>query len=75
MLELTDYADNITWVGTLSGSEKPVIVQVFNALAQKGLELDMADKSEGIIQLDFRGYYTAEELDTPPFAIYYPKLG
>ena len=75
VLELTDYADNITWVGTLSGSEKPVIVQIFNALAQKGLELDMADKSEGIIQLDFKGYYEAEDLDTPPFTIYYPKLG
>jgi len=35
--------------------------------------LNMEDKSEGLIATTFTGHYDAAELDTPPFAIYYPK--
>lgn len=72
-LELTDYIDNITWVGTLSGSDKPVIIQVFNAVNTDGLKLTMKDKNESTIGMTFYGHYDTNKLETPPFRILYPK--
>lgn len=70
---LEDYIDNVTWVGTLSGSDKPVIIQVFNGLNTEGLKLTMQDKNEGTIPMTFYGHYTDDDLDSPPFKVFYPK--
>lgn len=72
-IELEDYIDNITFVGTLSGSKEPVIIQVYNALNTNGLTLQTQGKNEAVIAFDLEGHYDAEELENPPFAIYYPK--
>lgn len=72
-LEVSNYIDNITWVGTLSGSDKPVIIQIFNALNTEGLKFSTTDKAEATISLTFYAHYTQDDLDTPPFKIYYPK--
>ena len=71
-IEDTDYVDNIVWVGKLSGSNTPVIIEVKNAISLGGITLNMADKSEGLIPTTFTGHYDATDLDTPPFAIHYP---
>lgn len=72
-IELTDYIDNITWVGKKSGVDEPVIIQIYNALNTTGLSLQMQDKNEAVIALEFEGHYGESDLDNPPFAIYYPK--
>lgn len=72
-IELEDYIDNITWVGKKSGTLEPVIIQVYNAINTGGLGLQTQDKNETVIAMTFTGHYDAEELDNPPFAIYYPK--
>lgn len=69
-----DYLDNLTWVGRLSGSGKPVIIVVKNALSTSGLSISFADKSEGLIPVTVTGHYTADDLDTPPFEIHYPSV-
>lgn len=69
-----DYIENITWVGNLSGSEEPVIIQVFNALNTKGLELGFEDKSEATIELEFTGHFDMKKANEVPFKIYYPKI-
>lgn len=71
-IALTDYIDNITWVGRLSGTNDPVIIQVYNALSTGGLTLKTQDKNEAVIALTFTGHYSDTDLDTPPFDIYYP---
>lgn len=71
-IELTDYIDNITWVGTLSGSDNPVIIQVKNALNTDGLKLTTKDKDQSVVAMTFYGHYTYSDLQTPPFDIYYP---
>ena len=70
---LDDYIDNVTWVGNLSGSNEPVIIQVYNALNTDGLKLTVQDKNEATIPTTFYGHYSQENLDQPPFKIYYPK--
>lgn len=72
-IELADYIDNIAWVGTLSGSDKPVVIVVYNAINTDGLTLTTSDKNEATIQMTFYGHYTDDNLDTPPFEIYYPQ--
>lgn len=73
-IELTDYVENITWIGTLSGSDKPVIIQVFNALSGNGLTLNSQDASESVVSLEFTGHYDGSDLQSPPFKIFYPKM-
>lgn len=72
-IELADYIDNIAWVGTLSGTDKPVVIVVKNAINTDGLTLTTSDKNEATIQMTFYGHYTPDDLDTPPFEIYYPQ--
>ena len=69
-----DYLDNLTWVGRLSGSDKPVLIVVKNALATNGLTISFADKTEGVIPVTITGHYAADDLETPPFDIYYPEI-
>lgn len=71
-IEDTDFIDNIAFVGKISGSDKPVIVLVKNALNHGGLQLDMEDKAEGILPVTFHGHVAADDLENPPFEILYP---
>ena len=73
-IELSDYIDNITWVGTLSGSGIPVIIQIYNAMSGEGLAIAPTDSTEGLLPIRFLGHYDASDLQSPPFKIYYPKL-
>lgn len=74
--EDSDYIDNITYIGTITGSEEPIIIQVFNVLSTDGLNIKVEDKKEGVIPVTVYGHYedTGEgTLDAPPYKIYYPK--
>ena len=71
MLELGDYIENITWVGTIAKTDKPVIIQVFNALNTDGLKLAVQDKNEGVISMTFYGH--SDNKKEVPFEIHYPK--
>lgn len=73
MIELDDYIDNVTWIGTVSGSDLPVIIVVKNALNTGGLQMKTEDKNESVLSMQFYGHYEQGELDEPPFEIYYPK--
>lgn len=72
-IELGDYIENVAWVGTLSGSNKPVIIIVKNAINTDGLVLTVEDKNEASIPMTFYGHYDQDDLDNPPFEILYPK--
>lgn len=67
------YIENITFIGTITGSNEPVIIQIFNALSTDGLSLKTEDKKEAVLAVTVYGHYTEDDLDTPPFKIYYPK--
>lgn len=70
----SDYINNITWVGTLSGSQLPVIIVLKNALCTNGLTLTTQDKAEGVVALTLTGHYDPANLDEVPFEIYYPII-
>lgn len=72
-IELTDYYDNITYVGKISGADDPLIIQIYNAINTTGLTLETEDKSEAVTEMEFDGHYDENDLDHPPFRIFYPK--
>lgn len=72
-IDTTDYEDNITFIGTVSGFDTPVIVQVFNALSTDGLSVATKDKDDAVIPMRWTGHYDEDSLDNPPFAIWVPK--
>lgn len=71
-VEEKDYIDNITYVGNISGSDEPVIIQIFNCLNTEGLKIKTKDADDIVCELEFEGHYSVDKLDNPPFAIYYP---
>ena len=70
----SDYIDNITWIGRISGSQNPIIIVVKNVLATNGLTLTVADKAEGVIPVTLTAHYPISDMETPPFEIYYPTI-
>lgn len=73
-LDDEDYIDNLTWVGRLSGSEKPVVIVMKNALSLNGFSINPVDKSETASEYTLTGHYELEDLDKVPFDIYYPEV-
>ena len=78
-VENTDYIDNITWMGTVTGSpDEPVIIQIYSALSTSGLSMSMTDKAEAVLAVTFTATQDicggSQSLDLAPFAIFYPKL-
>ena len=68
-----DYLTNVTYVGTLAGSETPVIIQVNNAIDTQGLTFKTEDGKEGTVDVTFEGRYAISDNGVPPFKIYWPK--
>lgn len=74
----SDYIENITWIGSVTGSADPIIIQLENGLNEDGLAFDAAPKSEGKIKITFYSYNNLEDFETdtvsPAFAIYLPDV-
>lgn len=71
-IESDDYIDSITWAGTLADKTTPVYITIKNALCLNGLNLNFTDKNEGVVALTLTGHYDPDDLETPPFEIFYP---
>lgn len=73
-----DYISDITWIGCLSGSTEPIIIQIKNALNEDGLNLSFAPKSEGKVALNLYSYNSLEDFESdevnPAFYIYIPDV-
>jgi len=69
----TDYIENICWCGTLKGSTSPIIIELKNAINEKGFELAFTDKGTGGIAVEFAGRFKLANPNNVPFTIHYPK--
>lgn len=72
-IEDSDYVDNITWAGTLSGTDEPVYIVLKNALSLNGLNLTVADKAEAVLPITLTAHYDVNDLENPPYEIIYPN--
>ena len=74
IIEDSDYIKNIAWVGTISGSKKPVIIVIYNALCLDGLQLKAEDSKDNTLEVTFTGHADPTKPQDLPYTIYYPKL-
>lgn len=74
-IELSDYLDNIGFVGRLSGSNLPVVIVIDNAISLEGLTIKTQDKNEAVVPVKFTGHYDEDNVTegAAPFKIYWPK--
>lgn len=70
----SDYIENLAWIGTLSGSSKPVIIVIYNALCLDGLQLKTQDSKDNVIDVTFTAHADPSKPEEIPYAVYYPKL-
>jgi hypothetical protein len=75
-IDLTDYLDNVAFVGRISGSSKPVVIVIDNAISLEGLSLKTADKAEAVVPVVFTGHYDEGNVESgaAPFRVYFPKI-
>lgn len=74
VLEDEDYIGSLSYIGRISGSEKPVVITIFNAFNTADLSLNPKDGEEGSLALTLTAHYGLDDPDTQPFKIYYPKI-
>ena len=51
-----------------------MIITIFNALNTADLSIAPKEGEEGSLSLTLTAHYDPEDLDKPPFRIFYPKL-
>lgn len=75
-IENTDYIENMAIVGTLSGTNEPVIVMLDNVISTGGLELATEDNNETIIEQTFEAHASVDQLDADefPWKILFPSV-
>lgn len=71
----SDYLENIAYVGRLSGSQKPVVILLKNALSAEGFTMTSEDDNEAVIPITFHAYADFEDAQAGKVAyeIYWPK--
>lgn len=75
-LENSDYIDSLALVGTMTGSEQPIIVVLDNALCTSGLDAETKDDEEAILKMKFEAHASAEQVADRklPARIYFPPI-
>lgn len=74
-IELNDYKGNITFLGDVKGYDQPMIIQVYNALATDGININPQDKKVSLVPTTFKGHVSPTDYEVPPFAIFVPVQG
>lgn len=73
-IALTDYIDNIALVGKISGSQKPIIIILKNALSSDGIKFSNKDAVDNIIPITFTASIDPSTPTLSPYEIRYPKI-
>lgn len=75
-LENTDYIKNLGIVGTMSGTNDPIIIIIDNALCTSGLDFETKDNDEAVISMTFEAHANEGQVDdlSLPCRIYFPNI-
>lgn len=77
-IEDSDYITNITWVGCITGSDKPMYIQIMNGFNEDGIDLTFQDGSAGVLPCTFHAYNALSEFMNDdvkaPFDVVYPPI-
>lgn len=73
-IDLTDYIDNIALVGKISGSLKPIVIILKNALSSDGIKFSNKDASDNILPITFTANIDPSLPLASVYEIHYPKI-
>lgn len=73
-IEDTDYIKNVALVATVSGSDKPCVVILYNALSDGNLEMSLEDKNEAVIAVTLSAHYDPIDEKADLYEIRYPII-
>jgi hypothetical protein len=74
VISAASHLTNVAIVGRVSGSEKPIVCLIKNALADGGFEFAMTDEDEAKPEVQFTGHFTADDLENEPWEIWNPII-
>lgn len=78
VIEDTDFLDDITILGEVSGSSNACGVQLSNVICDGNFELAFEDKEEGVVTATFTAHFDPADLDTPddtePWSLIWPQI-
>lgn len=69
-----EYLSNIALVTTLSGSDKPVVIILYNALSTGGIKIKCDDAKDNSIPVTFEAFSDPLTPSASPFEIHYPHM-
>jgi hypothetical protein len=69
-----DYKDNIAIVAKISGTDKPIVCIIENALSDGNFEIGVEDKNEAVVPVQFSAHYDPADINKVPYAIRYPVV-
>lgn len=69
-----DYIENVALVGTVSGSDEPIIIILENALQDENFEIGTEDRDESVLEVQFTGHFDAANMGREPWEIRYPRI-
>jgi hypothetical protein len=69
-----DYMDNITIVGQVSGTNKPIVIGIENVIADGNIEINTVDEDESVLSVTFSARFDASDLDDEPWFVRFPKI-
>jgi hypothetical protein len=69
-----DYITNVAIIGEISDGDVsiPGILLVKNAIGDGNVEIGLVDNDESVNKVQFTGHFLPSDLDTEPWAIYWP---
>lgn len=70
----SDYLKNVALVTTVSGSDQPCVIILYNVIADDEIELELEDKEEGKPEITLSAHYDPADLETVPYEIRYPVI-
>ena len=75
-LENEDYIENLGIVGTMSGTDDPIIIIFDNALCTSGLDFETKDNEEAVIPMTFEAHASEGQVEdlSLPCRIYFPNI-
>ena len=68
-----DYIDNIALVGTLSGTDDPVVIILKNVLVTDGLSIKTENAKDNTLPVTFVAHIMPSSPKEAPYQIHYPK--
>jgi hypothetical protein len=74
-LALTDYLDNVTIVGEVTGnSAQPIVCMLKNVIADGGFSVSFSDGDESALEVTFKAHFDPSTMDAEPWEVRFPTI-